>query len=224
MARRLLARLPRQIDGGIEVLLTWRGLGGLRLCENPAVQPTQLYETVIHNRDTGESFVFVTVPRRSVVEMPEDAAGVTLALGVEEARRVDPAEPWAVPFLIDALMGRGPEYPWILEPPWIPRPGERRQGEAPSPFAQYLTYEPVIPFEQSPLDAVSLTTQLTPWSGASATVGFFMAHPLMIVLVPAGIIIGYAVRGAGRGIGEGLQIGLRAKVLKLMGEDDQDES
>jgi hypothetical protein len=123
-----------------------------------------------------------------------------------------------VPFLIDALMGRGPDYPWMLEPPWIQRPGERRQGQAPTPFAQYLVYEPVIPFEQSPLGAVSLTTQLAPWSGASATVGFFMAHPLMIVLVPTGIIVG----GAGRGIGHGLEISLKAKVLRLMGEEDEE--
>ena len=183
------------------------------------MQPTQLYSTQIENRDTGEGFVYLTVPKRSLVFIPDTAAEIAESFGGETARVVEPAEPWAVPFLIDASLGHFPEFPWIPEPPWIAGPGEQRRGRTPTPFAQYLVYESAIPFEQSPLQSKSLASLLIPGSGASAAVAFYMGHPIMIVVVPAGILLGYAVRG----IGAGLEIGLRAKVLEWMGVDDPDK-
>ena len=62
---------------------------------------------------------------------------------------------------------------------------------------------PVIPFEQSPLDAESLNKILTAsGTGFGAYVGFVVSGgtPLALVLVPAGMII----CGAAAGIGDGL--------------------
>jgi hypothetical protein len=180
------------------------------------LQPTQFYETQIANRDMGEGFAFITVPARSLMGMPETARDVAEALEVDDVRDLEPAEPWGLPFLIDAALGRVPEFPWIPEPPWIWERGGERRGRTPTPFAQYLVYESLIPFEASPLESKSLAALLVPGSGASAAAAYYMGHPILIVVVPAGILLGYAVKG----IGEGLQIGLRVLVLRLMGVKD----
>src|SRR5438876_666717 len=98
------------------------------------MRPTQLYETQIANRDTGDGFAFLTVPRRSLLEAPETAEQVADALGVEDMRLLEPVEPWALPFLIDSALGRFPEFPWVPEPPWIGEPGAPRLGRTPTPF------------------------------------------------------------------------------------------
>lgn len=50
----------------------------------------------------------------------------------------------------------------------------------------------------------------------ASPVGILTGRPLVIIVVPAGII----VCGAAQGIAQGLRIGLRAKVLALMGVED----
>jgi hypothetical protein len=52
-------------------------------------------------------------------------------------------------------------------------------------------------------------------------VGFAAGHPVMLLVVPAGIIL----CGAATGIAQALQIGLRTHLLRVMGiEDDGSES
>lgn len=177
------------------------------------MQPTQFYETEIHNRDTGDAFTFITVPTRSLPgrEVP-NAEAVAETLRIEVPRVPQPAEPWALPFLVDALMGRPLDYPWILEP------GGRQEGQTPSPFAQYVTYSAVIPFEESPLDNKSLAGLLAGTTGSTAiVVGFAAGHPIMLLVVPAGIIL----CGAATGIAQALQIGLRTHLLRFMGVEDE---
>ena len=126
-------------------------------------------------------------------------------------------DPWALPFLIDTALGRFPDFPWVLE---VRGPGERREGQLPSDFAQYLAYAPVIPFESSPLANRSLAEILTTSGGtATAAAGYYATGDLLVVLaVPVGII----VLGAAQGVSEGLRIGLRSKVLAFMGVEDPD--
>lgn len=175
------------------------------------MQPAQLYETTIHNRDTGDSFSFVVVPRRSLSDPDvSDSEYVLHTLRLEPRQQPSEAEPWSLPFLIDSLMGRTFEYPWILEP------GGDRQGQTPTPFAQYLAYSPVIPFEESPLQSKSLAEILAATGGTGAVVGFAVGHPVLLLVVPAGIIL----CGAATGIAQALRIGLRAHILRLMGVED----
>lgn len=80
-------------------------------------------------------------------------------------------------------------------------------------FAEALLNEELVPFESSPLQAVSLA-QLTKASGVAtgAYIGFVIAGetPLLLITVPAGMMI----CGAAAGIGEGLRRRFEALLSK----------
>jgi len=80
-------------------------------------------------------------------------------------------------------------------------------------FAECVSFERVIPIEQSPLIQESLAKLATTASGVGigAYIGFvaFGQSPLLLITVPAGIII----CGAARGIGQALEEGLRDRIL-----------
>lgn len=84
-------------------------------------------------------------------------------------------------------------------------------------LAEQMTTEPMVPFEASPLGAESLLAVIGkgsgPAIGAAVAVAAFGATPLLLVAVPAGMIVG----GAALGVGEALQLGLRNRLLRLMG-------
>ena len=187
----------------------------------------QVYETTIYNRDDRRAYSFVTVPSRSFSERMQDVdvADVAGMLDLHDARepsgrplRVQPVEAWSLPFLIDATLGRFVEYPYEfgfyfdpLEP--------RRPRRGPSPFAQYVTFAPVIPFESSPLGGKALAELVTAGGGVGGAVGAYMTgDPLLLLVAVGGIILG----GAARGVGDALHIGLRSKLLDLMGVEDPD--
>jgi hypothetical protein len=117
-------------------------------------------------------------------------------------------EPWALPQAIDVVISASAET-------FSPDPLRR-----PSAFAQYLAYEPVIPFEESPLGNKSLAGLLSASGSTGAWLVVATGHPLLLFAVPAGIVLTYAATG----IGEALQIGLRAKVLAMLGIYDDSES
>ncbi len=95
--------------------------------------------------------------------------------------------------------------------------GNRPGG--PSPFAQYLAYAPLVPFESSPLAPRALSDLAAAGGGIGAAVGAYATgDSLLLLAVPAGIV----VCGAAHGLAEALRIGLRAKLLHLMGVDDPD--
>jgi hypothetical protein len=186
------------------------------------VDPTQLYETVVVNRDPQAppaddyAMRFVTIPARSLTtgEVPPVEL-LAKDLGLEQMAK---AEPWSLPFLLDAILGRFPDYPWVLE---VWGPGSRRRGEGPSTFAQHLAYEPVVPFESSPLQGRSLAGILAAGGvSAGAAVGFVEGQVVAVLAVPAGII----VIGAASGAAEAFQIGIRTKMLAWMGVPDPAQS
>lgn len=186
---------------------------------------SQLYETTIYNRDGRQGFAFVTVPSRSLisaeVEHPDgpNINAVADALGMDpialDTRRIEPLEPWTLPFIIDGLLGRwiGPDAPFEWRYRLLDAPATR----GPSRFAQALAYEPLVPFESSPLKAQSLSGLTLASSGAVGALGAIDGHPLLLLYLPAGIIL----CGAAKGVGEALQIGLRTKLLHLMGIDEE---
>jgi hypothetical protein len=78
-----------------------------------------------------------------------------------------------------------------------------------------------VPFESSPLGAKALYDLVTASGGVGAAVGSYATgEPLLLLAVRAGII----VCGGARGVADALRIGLRAKLLKLMGVDDPEPS
>lgn len=185
--------------------------------------PAQWYETTVHDRDSGQPFTFVTVPSRSLNEREvPDIGAVQRQLGLRD-RRPGPRlagviEPWALPFAIDIALGRDERS---FYEPWGPffieehLRGNRPGG--PSPFAQYLAYAPLVPFESSPLGAKALSDLAAAGGGIGAAVGAYATgDPLLLLAVPAGIV----VCGAAHGVAEALRIGLRARLLQLMGVDD----
>lgn len=193
--------------------------------------PVQSYETTIFNRDGGESFTFLSVPSRSMIggEVP-DLSTVQARLGLRDRPRrprlAGVIDPWAVPFAIDIALGRDersfyePWGPFLVEEHLS---GNRPGG--PSLFAQYLAYSPVVPFESSPLGPKALSDLAAAGGGIGAAVGAYATGDLLLLLVvPAGIV----VCGAAHGLADALRIGLRAKLLQLMGVDDpaadQDDS
>jgi hypothetical protein len=160
---------------------------------------------------------FVTIPARSLAtgEVPPVEL-LAEDLGLDGIAR---AEAWSLPFVLDAILGRfTPDYPWVLE---FPGPGRRRRGRSPSAFAQHLAYEPVIPFESSPLQGRSLGELLAAGgASAGAAIGFIEGHAIVVLAMPTGII----VIGAARGAAEALQIGIRTKMLAWMGVPDPAQS
>ena len=75
----------------------------------------------------------------------------------------------------------------------------------------------MVPIESSPLYGKALS-ELFAGGGVTAAVGYLVGHPLLVFEVGGGMI----VCGAARGVAEALRIGLRSKLLDLMGVDDPD--
>lgn len=187
------------------------------------MNPTQFYETTIYNRDARRGFTYVTIPARAVPDVTLlEVESVGDSLGFERILRVEPIEQWSAPFLFDAALGRYPDFPFAFDFPFIFERGAPppRRGRGPSDFAQYLAYERVVPFETSPLSAQSFASVLGAGGGVGGAVGYYATgDPLILVAVPAGIII----CGAAAGVADALRIGLRARILEMMGVDDPDD-
>lgn len=180
------------------------------------MNPAQIYETTIFNRDRAEGVCISVVPLRSLQE-PEipsiESFGEFLVIpGVV----IRPVEAWSLPFLIDQVTGNQrafgapfPDHPFDW--PLRLRPNDQRWA---SPFAEHVSFAPVIPFESSPLQGNSLAGLVT---SAGGLVGAYMTHdPLLIITVPGGIIVCRAALHIGDGIG----IAAKTLILRLVGIED----
>jgi len=184
------------------------------------VDLAQIYETTVYNRDTGRAFGFATAPARSFPERETPTMDRLVELGdLPDAIRIRPVEAWNLPFLLDAALGRFPDFPYEFHFYFDPLESARPR-RTPSPFAQHLAYAPIIPFEASPLGGKSLAEVLTTaGTGTGAVVGAYaMQEPLVLVAVPAGIIVCKAASHVGDGIG----IALRTLILRLVGAEVED--
>lgn len=130
---------------------------------------------------------------------------------------IEPVEAWSLPLVFDALLGRFSELPWFFE---LGGPRFRTPKRGPSQFAQYLTFAPIVPFEQSPLGAQSIAEAVTKAGGmgtAGVAVGVFATtEPSLLITVPAGIIVCKAASHVGDGVG----IGLRTQIVRLLSADE----
>lgn len=184
------------------------------------MDPAQVYETTIYNRDCrGQAFTFVTVPSRSLpdrdvpsVERVAQALSVLLMDDGPRAFRRN-LRPWGLPFLIDGALGRRDAFRFYFDPD---TPFGEKQG--PSRFAEYLSFEAIVPFESSPLGAKALATLIGATGTAGAALGYAATgEPIVLVTVPAGIVIAGVAIGVGAGAAVGLAEGIRHQLCQLMG-------
>jgi hypothetical protein len=83
-------------------------------------------------------------------------------------------------------------------------------------FAEIVAFEPIVPIEESPLQAQVLATLVA--KGSGVTIGAFAgfvavgASPLLLVTVPAGMII----CGAVKPVAEALECGLRDRLRDFL--------
>lgn len=186
------------------------------------MDPAQIYETRIYDRASGRGFAFATVPRRSLpeLEVPSidhlvDALDLMIMDDSPRAFRRN-LRAWGLPFLIDGALGRRRSFRFYFDPD-VPY-GEK---EGPSPFAEYLAFQALIPFESSPLGSKALATLVGTTGSAGAALGYAASgDPIVLVTVPAGIVIGGAALGVGVGLAAGLSEGIRHRLHKLMGVPD----
>jgi len=187
----------------------------------------QTYETTLFDRDSGRAFTFVVVPARSFAEpriAEESSRAVAARLGFDVP---DDRERGGLLFRTVPSYGMPFAIELTLTPD--PRPGDWLRWELgmerlpiytrdePSPFAEYLAFSPVVPFESSPVTSKSLGDLAAAGGGIGGAIGAYATgHPLLLLAVPAGII----VCGAARGVSQALEIGLRAKLLGLMNVED----
>jgi hypothetical protein len=197
----------------------------------------QIYETTISDNDTNVAFSCVVLPARSLPEEPEvtEPIGeglemkmeigrddyVRRQLGMEhfiriEAGKLETALTVALggfrgrwhPFLFDQE-----EFEYLLKDDSSGRFKEfAAQHRA---LAQYILNDASLPFEQSPLQGISLGAlgKASPYA-LGAYIGYAAGGgtPLILITVPAGII----VCGAAAGVGKALEEGLREKIKLLL--------
>jgi hypothetical protein len=88
-------------------------------------------------------------------------------------------------------------------------------------LANYLVEANVLPFEQSPLQGLSLQ-EIAKTSGTAlgAYIGYMSAAgdvPLLLITVPAGMVI----VGAASGLAHGLEEGIRRRITKLLADKSE---
>jgi hypothetical protein len=176
----------------------------------------QTLETTVASRLTREALQFVVVPKRYFVNpgMLGEPDSLIQELGLETREKLNTTSDLIA--LFSALLA-------------VPTPTLefRKVGDLVVPsnlmdsarvdLAHRAVEDPLIPFEESPLDFASIASLVSGASGVGigAYVGFVVSGgtPLAIITVPGGMIIG----GAAAGIGAALEKGLRYKILKAMG-------
>jgi hypothetical protein len=190
------------------------------------METSQFYETTVVSEVSNHVARLLIVPSRSLPANNPSRNAYDL-LGELALREIAPVTPanlgCALAVLFSAAMP-AEEIEWYLVSPL--RACQSETGGEPSAvavsdvhFAETVAFEDIVPFERSPLSAENLAKLVTQAGGAGvgAYAGFvaFGASPLLLVMIPAGMIL----CGAAKGIADALEHGLRDKILHLMKVD-----
>lgn len=200
-------------------------------------EPVQMYQTTVVNPDGYTAVEFAVVPRRSLPEQFMVLTGsqsfevvplpsfVREELNLREMFRIVPDQLESAlavllsdrPSLHDVIMDTSFEAARDFELRRLMSvPSATFLGEQAAEFANYLAKERIIPFEQSPLSALSLHDLLRATGSAiGAYAGFVISgsSPLLLITVPAGMII----CGAASGVARGLEDGLKRRIVSMIG-------
>ena len=174
----------------------------------------QTYETTIVHENNGMSVHVIVVPSRSLSSgFPENEQLLFKTLGLRLMTRLRPGG--LNMYILSVLTSGQIEWQYEQEKRPIIKLPENPTAEQ-IEFAEYITCASVIPFEASPLSADSIGSIITKTSGTGmgAFVGYVLAGntPMMLVLIPAGMIL----FGAAAGIASALEQGLRERILDLV--------
>lgn len=196
----------------------------------------QFYETTILDNDTNLSAHFILVPDRSLPG-PDEINSTGLVnietseyylnqLGLRDLFTIDYDD---LSTLLAAVISHAPQLSGsILDTSFEAERVYRVQEILNNPdliprldreFADRLVNERFLPFERSPLAAISLSELAKAGGvGIGAYMGFVVAgtSPLIFISVPAGMII----CGAAAGIAMGLQAGLKERLMRLIAKTD----
>jgi hypothetical protein len=147
------------------------------------LQPAQVYETTIFDRESGAGLTFVTVPLHALQypDPSEALEAIGAALGFEPAELIPGEEEVAEKRLADAL-DEMLAYPTEQRGPWTVL--KRRLGRP--EFATYLASEATIPVEQSAVGGKTLTEIL---SSGGVAYGIAQGKPLTILMGLGTIIL-----------------------------------
>lgn len=179
----------------------------------------QFYETTVTSDISSHEARFLTVPHRSI-DGNQSAQSVDAVLEELGLRKIADVQPSNLGHALAVLLS--PSATDNMEGELI-RAAMGQQAPhtnaivaaADITFAELVAYTDVVPFETSPLSAQALVKFVTTASGGAlgAYAGFvaFGASPLLLVMVPTGMIL----CGAAKGVADGLEHGLRERILKL---------
>lgn len=192
-------------------------------CHTSDMDVVQMYETTVGDRDGDPAYTFLSIPSRALPDRED--LGTSKVSDVARALRIEEGP---------SFLGQGGVFieqsvvnavSFTLNAPNLREAGSRYEGWAEdalnnTDWARYLATEPLVPFESSPLSGQSVAQVAGASAGAvGASVGALVTgDPILLVTVPAGIII----CGAAAGIADGLRVGTRYWILKLMGVPDAD--
>lgn len=143
----------------------------------------RFYSTALFDPAGGRQLRFLVAPERSLPKAPGGAGELADRLGLREAGRLEPLEPWSLPFLLDAMTGRGyMAYPLGFEFPWRDLPP---RGRGPTGFAQEAVFAPLLPVEASPVRGRSLASLIVS-GGATSAIGLYAQTGDPVAVVYAG--------------------------------------
>jgi PASTA domain len=175
----------------------------------------QIYETTIMSKDSEHAMQVLVLPKTSMPSM-QTPVPVETVFKELELRKLAGTDPSNLAHHLAVLLSQDlPETDLfqaiataVMEPQ-----KSYQLSENDLRFAELMSFERIIPFEESPLELESLAKLATTASGAGlgAYIGFvvFGTSPLLFIAVPAGIVLCCAARGLGQGLEEGLRVKVR---------------
>jgi hypothetical protein len=186
---------------------------------------TQLFETTVVDSGSENQARFISVPRRSLAHTdllpPEDTVDPNLSertaallevLGLRQVTRLREFRLVEVIAMCLAAERSQELTDQLAEGRFL----QFDQFSDLADFAQAITFTPVVPFEQSPLDLSSVTTILGKASGIGlgAYVGLVVGAgtPLIFLTVPTGMLL----CGAAAGVAKALHDGLYERLVRII--------
>jgi len=180
----------------------------------------QLYDTTIASSGSDLATRFLVIPKRSLSDKQVLNSWSDLAARLELSVLERSSDVSVPRFALTSILLDEYADPAHLRFRALLRGESPHAPLAVDQFVERLTADNLIPFEESPLAAMSLLdiAKMVAGGGTGAIIGLVAAGPtpLLLITVPLGIVL----CGAAPGVGKALGVGLGYRLLKLMGLSD----